>query len=135
MPGGGASSVIVPADYRDTFRVVRECRTSIEHGATIRVYVNEIGADGYLNDVDPLPEGTIVVKEEFKGATCDNDAELEFLSAMLKREPGFDAEDNDWQWQEIAAKERMVTLDDKATCISCHRAKECVARDYMCTVP
>jgi hypothetical protein len=54
---------------------------------------------------------------------------------MLKRELGFDDEDNDWQWQEISAQDRRITLDGKATCISCHREKECVARDYMCTVP
>lgn len=143
MPGGGNDNVgndntaplIFPANYRDTFRLVRDCRTSIEHQATIRVYVNEVGAEAYLSDAAALPIGTIVVKEEFSGVACDDDGELAFWSAMLKREAGFDTEDGDWQWQEAASPERRVTLDDKTTCIRCHRVPDCLERDYMCTVP
>ncbi|NOT00758.1 MAG: hypothetical protein HOP29_09030 [Phycisphaerales bacterium] len=134
--GGGVDAVpVFPNDYRATYRLVRDCRGSIEHAATIRVYVNEIGADAYLADANPLPLGTVVVKEEFVGTGCDNDEELAVWSAMLKREPGFDSADGDWQWQEVIAPNRRVRLDDKTTCIQCHREPECLKRDLMCAIP
>ncbi len=129
------SEVIFPANYRATFVEVRNCRNSIEHGAVIRVWVNAIGADAYLADENPLPAGTIVVKEEFAGANCDNDADLEFWSAMRKQTAGFDPGAGDWRFQEVAAPARTITLDGKAICIACHDDPDCVARDFMCTAP
>lgn len=124
---------IFPADYRATFTLVRDCRNSIEHGATIRVWVNDIGAAAYLANQSPLPVGTIVLKEEFVGTDCETDGELEFWSVMRKEAAGFDAEDADWRFQEVGAPDRDVRLDSKVTCIDCHR--ECESRDYMCTEP
>src|SRR5262245_10457861 len=72
--GGGPEQPIFPADYRQTFRLVRDCRNSIEHANTIRVWINASSADAYLADANPLPVGTIVVKEEFASASCTDDA-------------------------------------------------------------
>lgn len=127
--------VIFPANYRDTFTMVRDCRNSVEHGATIRVWVNDLGVAGYLADAGTLPEGTIVVKEEFAGGGCDNDEDLQFWSVMRKEPAGFDPGANDWRFQETASPDRRITLDDKSTCISCHTAEECIPRDLMCTLP
>jgi hypothetical protein len=130
---------IFPANYRDTFTVVRDCRLGIEHGGVmIRVFANSVAAQPYLHNQNPLPLGSIVVKEEFDGTDCSNDADLTRWSAMRKESPGFDPVDNDWHWQRVTAPSRQVTCDDKTcpgfVCITCHRAAECVARDYMCTV-
>lgn len=133
-PQNQGAEPIFPANYRATYTLVRDCRNSIEHGATIRVWVNPIGAQAYLADENPLPVGTIVVKEEFVGVDCSDDNELEFWSAMRKEAAGFDSQDADWRWQEVGA-DRKVRLDDKSTCIDCHRDPDCIARDYMCTVP
>jgi hypothetical protein len=126
---------IFPANYRDTYTEVRDCRNSTEHGATIRVWVNDVGAAAYRADENPLPVGTIVVKEEFVGADCGDDDDLMFWSVMRKEAPGFDAADADWRFQEVGAPNRNVRLDNKVTCIDCHREPDCVARDYMCTDP
>ena len=128
--------VIFPADYRASFTLVRDCRNSTEHSATIRVWVNDIGAEGYLADVSPLPEGTIVVKEEFvAGAPCDSDADLVRWSSMRKEPAGFDEAGSDWRFQEVAAPARHITKDSNATCLGCHTAEACIPRDLMCTVP
>jgi hypothetical protein len=127
--------IIFPADYRTTFTEVRDCRNSVEHAATIRVWVNAIGAEAYFADENPLPVGTIVVKEEFAGGGCDDDADLAIWSVMRKEAAGFDPDANDWRFQEVSSPGRTITLDDKATCIACHDEPECVARDFMCTAP
>lgn len=131
----GDDGVIFPANYRETFTLVRECRNSIEHGSTVRVWVNAIGAADYQAGTNPLPVGTIVVKEEFEGTNCNDDSELKLWSAMKKEAAGFDPVDADWRWQEVRAPDRTITLSDKSTCIGCHRRTECQQRDYMCTEP
>lgn len=123
---------VFPADYRATFTEVRDCRSSIEHGGVnIRVLVNPIAVDPYLSEVNPLPRGSIVVKEEFSGPDC-KDADLVRWRAMRKEAEGFDPQDADWHWQWVNP-DRSVLLDDKSTCIGCHVRPACTARDYMCT--
>ncbi|MDX2170234.1 MAG: cytochrome P460 family protein [Deltaproteobacteria bacterium] len=125
---------IFPANYRDTFVEVRDCRNSVEHGSvSIRVLVNPESAAAYQRNENPLPLGTTVVKEEFDGPDCSNDAELVRWRPMRKEAPGFDPDDGDWAWQWVDAPSRSVRFNDKATCIGCHRAEACLARDYMCT--
>ncbi len=134
-----AITPIFPADYRNTFTEVRDCRLGIEHGGVmIRVLANAIAAEPYRRLQNPLPVGSIVVKEEYEGADCSNEAELTSWSAMRKESPGFDPVDGDWHWQQVAAPSRAVTCDDKRcpgfVCITCHSLPDCTVRDYMCTV-
>jgi hypothetical protein len=125
---------IFPADYRDTFVEVRDCRNSVEHGSvSIRVLVNPESAAAYQRNENPLPVGTIVVKEEFDAPDCSNDADLVRWRPMRKEAPGFDPDDGDWAWQWVDAPARSVRFNDKASCIGCHRAEACLLRDYMCT--
>jgi len=135
---------IFPANYRDSFIEVRNCRLGIEHGGVmIRVLANPVAADLYRQLAPALPQGSIVVKEEYtvpqgSGSQDCNDANLVSWSAMRKEAPGFDPVDGDWHWQRVLAPSRAVQCDDKHcpgfVCITCHSAPECVVRDYMCTV-
>jgi len=123
---------IFPADYRSTFVEVRNCRIGLEHDSyAVRVLANPIGADGYLRAQNPLPVGTIVIKEEYAGTDCNNPERLARWSVMRKEEPGFDPVDADWHWQRIRT-DGSLFIDGKATCISCHRVSSCKIRDYMC---
>jgi len=123
---------IFPADYRDDYIEVRDCRFSIEHGGvSIRVLANEIGADAYLANANPLPVGSVIVKEEYTGTDCE-DAVPDRWRVMRKEAPGFDPVDGDWAWQWVDP-DRSVRFNDKATCIGCHNVSECNARDKMCT--
>lgn len=134
-PDSVPAQPIFPADYRTTFVEVRDCRLSNEHAATIRIWANDVGVAAYLARAAVLPEGSIIVKEEFEGLDCSNDAELAFWSVMKKEAAGFDADANDWRFQEISAPNRAVTLDTKATCIRCHVEPECLMFDLMCAEP
>jgi hypothetical protein len=127
-----APTPVFPADYRDSYVEVRDCRFSIEHGGvSIRVLANDIGAAAYLANANPLPVGSIVVKEEFFGPDCD-DADLARWRVMRKESPGFDSEDGDWAWQWVDP-DRSVRFNDKTTCIGCHDVPSCNVRDKMCT--
>ena len=134
-PPDGADELIFPESYRENFTVVRDCRNSIEHGATVRVWVNDVGAAGYLADAATLPEGTIVIKEEFAAAGCDDDDDLTSWNVMRKEAAGFDLGLNDWRFQEVESPTRRILHDDATTCRSCHTVAECLARDLMCTLP
>lgn len=129
---------IFPADYRSTFVEVRDCRLSIEHGGVnIRVLASPDAARPYLDAADPLPVGSIIVKEEFDGPECD-DGDLIRWRAMRKEEAGFDPEDGDWHWQWVETNfavriDRKDDPDPRYNCIGCHVRPACLARDYMCT--
>ncbi len=124
---------VFPANYRSTYTLVRDCRLSSEHGGDqIRVWVNDIGAQAYLDEEDTLPVGTIVVKEEFAGLDCDNDSELVLWAVMRKEAAGFDPNTNDWEFYEYNAPSRTRTATPREICIACHEVPECVDRDYMC---
>jgi hypothetical protein len=124
---------IFPADYRSNYTEVRGCRNSIEHGGvSIRVFTNDVATRPYLDGANPLPLGSIVVKEEYDGPECENDGELLRWRVMRKEEAGFDPQDGDWHWQWVDRGGR-VRFNDKTTCIGCHVPPECLARDYMCT--
>ena len=131
-PTGGVEPIF-PADYRDSYVEVRDCRLSIEHGGvSIRVLADPASAEAYLREQNPLPEGAIVIKEEFEGPTCV-DRDLVRWRVMRKEAPGFDDEHGDWHWQWVDAPGRGVRFDDKTTCIGCHLDPDCIGRDYMCT--
>ena len=133
---GSSNSVVQPVfadDYLETFIEVRDCRFSSSHPGMVRVLVNHIGADAYLNKPNPLPAGTIVIKEIFDGTTCDDYSELGKWAVMRKEAAGFDSLHGNWIWQELLS-DRSVLTDSKMNCIGCHRRDECVSRDYMCTV-
>ncbi|MBI3785976.1 MAG: cytochrome P460 family protein [Deltaproteobacteria bacterium] len=128
-----AVTPIFAASYRSTYTLVRDCRFSSEHGLVyIRVLVNSIGAQAYLNNANPLPVGTTVVKEEYASADC-SDSSLLRWRVMRKEAPGFDPVDGDWHWQWVESN-RSVTLNDKSTCIGCHTVPACLSRDHMCTL-
>jgi hypothetical protein len=132
---GGATEPVFPANYREIFTEVRDCRFSIEHGGVmIRVLANEIAVAPYRSDANPLPVGSVLLKEEYTGTDCTDDRTLVRYSVMRKEAPGFDPGDGDWHWQYVAP-DRRVTDDRKTTCLPCHNVQECLARDYMCTVP
>ncbi len=130
---GCPPGAIFPANYRDTYKEVRDCRFSIEHdGVNIRVLTNPESEAAYLNNNNPMPVGSIVIKEEFGGGNC-NDANLLRWRVMKKEAPGFDSEDGDWRWQWLN-RDGTIIFNDKATCIGCHDRPACLARDRMCTV-
>jgi hypothetical protein len=134
-PPDDGSSLLIPENYRSTFVEVRGCRSSSAHPAMVRVWVNSIGAAAYMADDNPMPVGSIVIKEEFAGTDCSNDADLTLWSIMGKEPAGFDTTGRDWHFQQVTAPDRTIFREGNSTCIACHTAPECTARDLMCTEP
>lgn len=90
------------------------------HGNVVRIYVNDIAleaADGFSNE---LPEGSMIVKENYVGSDPANPGELDALTIMYKVE-GFNAGANDWFW--VKAKPDGSQIDAEGAvdgCIGCH---------------
>lgn len=90
------------------------------HGNVVRIYVNEIAleaADGLNNE---LPEGSMIVKENYVGTDPENPGELDALTIMYKVD-GFNNDANDWFW--VKAKPDGSQIDAEGAvdgCIGCH---------------
>lgn len=129
---------VFPANYRETYEVVRDCRCTVEHnqlGASlIRVLASPDAVEAYLND-DVIPEGGVIVKEEFTSGDCSDDSLL-LWRVMRKEAEGFLPAAGDYSWQTVEL-DRTVVDTSPATCATsgCHGAEECVVRDWMCTAP
>jgi hypothetical protein len=64
-----------------------------------------IAVEPYLREENPLPLGSIVIKEEYPaGSNCLNDSDLVRWRVMRKEAPGFDPEDGDWHWQWVTRR-------------------------------
>lgn len=134
-----STSVIAPVfpdNYRETFVEVRDCRLTPPHdGLMVRVLVNEIARDAYLSNANPLPVGSVIIKEAFSGPDCADDARITQWWAMRKEPPGFDTTDGDWHWQLVLREPHIVFTDGKTNCIGCHSVAGCLERDHVCTPP
>lgn len=79
----------------------------------------------------PLPVGTTIVKEKYGN---EKDGKPSAYAAMIKREPGFDAEHGDWEYLfvefgEKPAEKPIVTRGAIKSCVGYHSlAKE---KDYL----
>lgn len=119
-----------PADFKDTFPLVRDCRLSIAHDLfSIRVYVNPEAADAYNNGVYPFEEGTVCVKTLANEGDC---SDLAGYASMRKGPPGSAPESGDWEWQSLDADRKILASGALTECIDCHTS--CTeGRDYTCT--
>ena len=131
---GQWSTPIFPANYRSTYTVVRDCRFSSEHGLVyIRVLANSIAAQPYLNNANPLPVGSTVVKEEFSS----HGLQPELPAALARHAQGSSGLRSGRRRLALAVgggQPQRDLLNDKSTCIACHVRPACLARDHMCTL-
>ncbi len=122
-----------PADYRDTWVQVRDCRFSNPHdGNFIIVHADPASAQDYLDGNYPFEEGATFVKTMHNSDACDEASVVGFV-IMVKGPAGTDPDNGDWIWIE-ANRDREVQDDIVVqNCIGCHSA--CTATDYACTEP
>ena len=111
------------------------------HGNWTRIYLNDI-ARKFANKwarkpfkatkknptPPPFPPGSIVLKENHKTWAAD---ELVELTAMLKREEGYNPSGGDWYWLKVAPNGVVDRSGKPNGCISCHAAPP--AGDFMLT--
>jgi hypothetical protein len=99
----------------------------------ISVYVNETGRQAMMLQLVPeFPRGTMIVKEKL-GANDSQSPEL--LTAMIKREKGYNPQSGDWEYLVLDGAASKITRRGKlVTCSGCHLAYEktdYVTRTYL----
>ncbi|HEX8294443.1 MAG TPA: cytochrome P460 family protein, partial [Pyrinomonadaceae bacterium] len=99
----------------------------------VTVYVNDAGRRAMLEEKSPrFPAGSLVVKEKLPARDAK---EPELLTAMLKREAGYDPEGGDWEYLVLDGRGREVRARGKLeTCRACHLTyphTDFVARNYL----
>ncbi len=99
----------------------------------ISVYVNDTGKAAMLKEVSPqFPQGAIIVKEKLVNATA---TAPELLTAMVKRESGYNPTSNDWEFMVLSGDAKTIIERGKlVSCMTCHTAKrqqDFVFRNYV----
>lgn len=104
------------------------------------VWVNRVGVAAMRSKgVPAFPVGSMIVKEKFpRTAASLKTASPELLTAMVKRERGFDSKNGDWQYFVLKGDASKGTEKGLAYCADCHRqnAKNgYVFRNYLTASP
>ncbi|HMY15620.1 MAG TPA: cytochrome P460 family protein [Polyangium sp.] len=106
-----------PQDYETQMSLVGDCRVSSTHSDPYyKFYVTTSSKDAFVAGM-PLPEGTVLLKAQYRDKTCE---ELNRWTVMKKREAGFDAANNDWEWQNIDPEGQIAEQGKLGYCASCH---------------
>jgi Cytochrome P460 len=92
---------------------------------SIHIYCSPQSQTAFKAPADPMPVGTIVVKEKL-----DHIEAVKGIGGMIKRAEGYDSEGGDWEYFYFDSKVGFST-GKLANCRSCHaRAKD---RDFVFT--
>ncbi|HEY0079960.1 MAG TPA: cytochrome P460 family protein [Pyrinomonadaceae bacterium] len=85
----------------------------------VTVYVNNKGKDAMMSQPRPkFPVGSLIVKEKFPTAEGGSP---ELMTAMLKREAGYNPESGDWEYLVLNGEGTKIEARGKlAECMSCH---------------
>lgn len=99
----------------------------------ISVYVNDTGRAAMMTQLTPrFPAGSMIVKEKLSDRSSSTP---ELLTAMVKREPGYNPESGDWEFVVLSGKADAITGRGKLTnCQACHLAyqrSDFVTRTYL----
>jgi hypothetical protein len=132
--GDDAEALIFPLDFANSYKEVRDCRGTIDHGFgfKIQVAVNPEAESAYVSGTYPLPVGTTLVKSLYED---DEDCTSPSGYSVMKkvRATTGQASAEDWAWQETDALgvPKAITV---GKCTSCHT--QCTdGRDMTCTDP
>lgn len=88
------------------------------HGAFLTTYVNDTGMFGIRGKTGTMPEGTIIVKENY-----DMDKKYNALSVMYKVK-GYNPAAADWFWAKYDKDGKVLAAGRAEACIKCHEKKK-----------
>lgn len=99
----------------------------------IVVYVNEPGRKAMMTERNPqFPQGSIIIKEKLATKISSSP---ELLTAMVKREKGFNPAANDWEFVVLSGDGKTIQAQGKLdNCTACHlaqRSNDFVFRNYL----
>jgi hypothetical protein len=124
-----------PADYRSTYREVRDCRGSGDHELNnIRVLADPSAVGPYEMRNAPFPEGSIVLKEEYDFADTACSGAIKQWTLMIRDSAA--SSSLGWQWYEVGA-DRRITETNTPRCYGCHAGCGAPPDGYegTCAVP
>lgn len=88
------------------------------HGAFLKLYVNDVALQA-INDNKPMPEGAIIVKENY-----DKDkATLMAITPMYLKE-GYNPDAGNWFWAKYGPKGDVMEAGKVQGCIGCHSSQK-----------
>lgn len=97
--------------------------------SAIVVRVSPTGREEFTSR-KPVPVGTVVVKEKYPHYFTN--ASPTAVAFMIKREPGYDPEHDDWEYayeDRPSEGQRKITRGKIESCINCHRLAK--VSDYL----
>ncbi|MEX0721575.1 MAG: cytochrome P460 family protein [Balneolaceae bacterium] len=94
------------------------------HGMFLTIYLNDIALEAVNDGQIPLPDGAIVVKENYMP-----DSALAAVTTMYKVD-GFNPDHNDWFWLENDPEGKIEAEGVVEMCQSCHAGAD---NDYIFT--
>jgi hypothetical protein len=99
----------------------------------ISVYVNQLGREALMTRLKPeFPEGSIIVKEKL---SAPHGAVPELLTAMVKREKGYNPGSGDWEYFVLDGSASTIKAQGKIEkCQTCHidsKNTDYVDRSYL----
>lgn len=130
-------SPLFPEDYASSYVEVRNCRPSGDHDLNIiRVLADPAALDPYVNRDQPIPEGAVLLKEEYDFGETDCNAPIKQWTVMVRLAQGSSPDTLDWRWQRVDSG-RQVVEQDAPRCAACHAACNAQSGGYenTCTVP
>lgn len=89
------------------------------HTKVVKIYVNETALSVADKFPGEMPEGSIIVKDNFTGDSVDSPGELGAVTVMYKVD-GFNPDGNDWWWGKIQPDGTVDAAGTPAGCIGCH---------------
>ncbi|MGD2135880.1 MAG: cytochrome P460 family protein [Gemmatimonadales bacterium] len=95
------------------------------HGMLLTTYLNDLALDALTNGAGAMPNGAIVVKENYMP-----DSTLAAITIMYKAE-GYNPDVGDWFWVKRLADGTVEASGRVAGCIGCHGQQ--AANDYLFT--
>lgn len=120
-------SYLQKQDYRKTFKLFpgkgKLYKGTEPHDALLTTYVNAPAHAALSKKTDRLPEGSIIVKENYTP-----DKKLAATTVMYKA-AGYDPEHNNWFWLKRSG-DKVDAAGKVEGCIACHGSSK---RDYIMT--
>lgn len=106
-----------PSDEWNNFEV--NLVSGEPHGNVVHIYVNEIALSAADSFDGSMPEGSMIVKENYVGTDPANPGELDALTIMYKVD-GFNPDANDWFWVKVKPSGSIDAEGAVDGCIGCH---------------
>ena len=97
------------------------------HGAYLKLYGNSIAVKA-ARDGKPMPEGAIIVKENY-----GQDKKTLMAVTPMYRIKGYNPDGGDWYWVKYGADGDVMAAGKPKGCISCHSVQK--DKDWLFSLP